>query len=137
MKNKKLLLERLEAIQNANSYIKESDITTLSKEFNKSKAEIYEVISFYSFFKTKKPSQKTIKLCQSPSCHSKKSEQLLFFVSNLLNVKIGESNNLISLETCQCVGMCDKGPIMVINNNTYTNITEEKIKYILKIEGLI
>ena len=67
----------------------------------------------------------------------KKSEQLLFFVSNLLNIKIGESNSLVSLETCQCIGMCNKGPIMIINNNTYTNITEEKIKYILKIEGLI
>lgn len=137
MKNKKLLLERLEEIQNKNLIIKESDIDILSKEFGKSKAEIYDTVSFYANFNLKKPSKKIIKLCQSPTCHSKNSEKLLNFVSSLLNIKIGESNRLISLETCQCVGMCDKGPIMVINNNTYTNITEEKIKYILKIEGLI
>lgn len=135
--NKKLLLERLEEIQNKNSFIKESDIETLSKEFSKSKAEIYEAVSFYANFHLEKPSKKIIKLCQSPTCHSKKSEELLNFVSDLLNIKIGESNNLVSLETCQCIGMCDKGPIMIIGNNVYTSINEEKIKYILKIEGLI
>ncbi len=137
MENKKLLLERLLEIQNRTSYIKESDINMLAKEFQKSPAEIYDTVSFYANFNLEKPSKKIIKLCQSPTCHSKKNEKLLNLISNLLNIKIGESNSLVSLETCQCIGMCDKGPIMSINQSVYTNITEEKIKYILKIEGLI
>ncbi len=136
-KNKKLLLERLLEIQNKNLFIRESDINMLAREFQKSPAEIYDTVSFYANFNLEKPSKKIIKLCQSPTCHSKKNEKLLNFVSDLLNIKIGESNDYISLETCQCIGMCDKGPIMTINNNIYTSITEEKIKYILKIEGLI
>ncbi len=135
--SKKIALQKLHEIQNKFGYISESEIIKLAKELKKSPAEIYDEASFYSNFYFSKNPKKIIKMCQSPTCHMLGSEKLLKYSEELLKIKVGEKNSRYKLETCSCLGLCDRGPAMMINKSIYTNLTKEKIKYIFKIEGLI
>lgn len=137
MKEKNILLDDLHIIQNKFGYIPESEILKLSKKHNKSMAQIYDEASFYSNFYFSKTPAKIIRFCQSPTCHHFKSEELLKYAGELLNLKINEQNSKCRLETCQCLALCDKGPNMMINNSIYSKLTKDKIKYIFKIQGFI
>lgn len=132
-----ILLENLEKIQNENGFISEKDIEELAKKFSKSPAEIYEATSFYSKFNLFKSSKKIIKICDSPTCHMKSGEKLLHIAEKLLKTKIGEDNGKFRLESCQCLSECDKSPVMMINQQLFTNLTEEKLEQIFKDQKLI
>jgi [NiFe] hydrogenase diaphorase moiety large subunit len=45
-----------------------------------------------------------------------------------LGIKFGETtkDNRITLEYTNCVGMCDQGPAMIINDRVYTKLDPEK-----------
>lgn len=132
-----LLLDYLQNIQNKNGFISESDIVIASKKFNLSSAEIFETISSYAKFDLFKTSKKIIRICDSPICHAKNGEKLLNFAEKLLNTTIGTDTEKFRLESCQCLSLCDKGPVMMINDELFTSLTEEKLKKILKDQKLI
>ena len=50
-----------------------------------------------------------------------------------LGIKFGEitSDERISLEYINCLGMCDQGPAMLINNEVFTHLTPRKVVEIL------
>ncbi|MCD4704646.1 NAD(P)H-dependent oxidoreductase subunit E [bacterium] len=136
-KQNKLVLDYLHQTQKKNGFISEDNIRKIAKKTSYSEAEIYDTASFYADFNLEKPALKTIKMCQSPVCHMKGSENLLNYISELLKIKIGDQNKKVNLETCQCLGLCDQAPVMLINDQEYTKLTKDKIKEIFKKEKII
>lgn len=133
----KFLLEYIKNIQDKNGFITESNILEASKKFQLSPAEIYETISSYEKFNLWKTSEKIIRICNSLTCHSKSGEKLLNLAEKLLNTKIGTYNDKFRIESCQCLSECDKGPVMTINDELFTNLTEEKLEQIFKDQEII
>ncbi|HNV96735.1 MAG TPA: NAD(P)H-dependent oxidoreductase subunit E [bacterium] len=132
-----ILLQHLQKIQDKNGFIAQEDIIKTSSKFSKSPAEIYEVISFYSKFNLFNGPKKIIKICDSPTCHIKNGEKLLRIAEKLLKTKIGQNEQKFRLESCQCLSECDRGPVMMIDNELFTNLTEKKLEQILKEQKLI
>jgi NADH:ubiquinone oxidoreductase subunit E len=50
-----------------------------------------------------------------------------------LGIKFGETtkDNRITLEFTNCLGMCDQGPAMIVNDRVYTKLDPEKAVNIL------
>jgi len=142
---KKLIIDYLHEIQDKYGFIPKSELKKLSLQVNKSPAELYETASSYAYFSFTKKPQKVIKICDSPVCHIKGSENLLKHIEKLIGIKVGEKNSKIGLETTQCLGLCDQAPVMEITHSTgsgqdgkfYTKLTKEKITKILKKQRLI
>lgn len=137
MDQEKLIIEHLHEIQKKHGYIPKSALSKLSKIVNKSPAELYETASSYAYFSFTKKPKKVIKICDSPVCHMKGSENLLKHIEKLVGIKVGEKNTKIGLETAQCLGLCDQAPVMEINGQFFTKLTKEKIAKILKKQKLI
>lgn len=133
----KLIINYLHEIQNKYGFIPKQELIKLSKKVNKSTAELYETASSYAYFSFEKKPKKLIKMCQSPVCHMKGSENLLAYVEKLLKIKVGEKNAKIDLEATQCLGLCDEAPVMAINEKLYTKLTKDKIKRTLRNEKII
>ncbi len=132
-----VLLQYLQNLHSKKGFIDEPDILDASKKFSKSPAEIFEAVTSYANFNLFQTSEKVIKICDSPTCHIKGGEKLINIAKKLLNTKIGINHKKFRLESCQCLSLCDKGPVMMINDEIYTNLTEEKLIQILKDEKLI
>jgi NADH:ubiquinone oxidoreductase subunit E len=51
-----------------------------------------------------------------------------------LKINIGETtkDKKITLEYTNCLGMCDQGPAMMVNDKIFTKLTPEKAVKILK-----
>ena len=130
----KILLSELIKIQKKKGYISEKDMQQLSEKIHMPIVKIYAAASFYSQIYTKKQGKNIIEICNSPSCYLNNSLNLIKFLEKQLKVKSGQTtkDNKFSLHICSCIGCCDKAPAMKINKKVYGNLTEEKIKLILK-----
>ena len=56
-----------------------------------------------------------------------------YAIERELNLKFGETSKdkKITLEYTNCLGMCDQGPAMLVNDKVYTKLTPEKAVQII------
>jgi NADH-quinone oxidoreductase subunit E len=99
---------------------------------------IYGVLTFYTMYSTKPRGKNIIRLCESPPCYIKGSENMLRKMKILLGINVGETtkDGLFTLEFTSCLGVCGNAPVMMINDDVYGDLTEEKVEEIIeKIRG--
>jgi NADH:ubiquinone oxidoreductase subunit E len=58
---------------------------------------------------------------------------LLNFLEKELSIKLGEttSDMLFTLEPSECLGQCDKAPVMMVNETIYYNLDETRVRNII------
>ena len=96
--------------------------------------EIYGVVSFYSFLSTEPKGKYIIRLCQTISCDMAGKEAIARLLEKELGIEFGETTNdkKYTLEFTNCIGMCDQGPAMLVNDQVFTKLTPHKVVDILK-----
>ena len=129
-----VLINRLREIQKKEGYLSEEALKKLSLELKIPISRLYGFATFYSMFYTKKQGKYVIELCASPSCFLNGSWNLENFLKKELKIDIGETtkNGKFSLKKTSCIGCCDKPPAMLLNGKVYTNLSEKKLKEILR-----
>ena len=129
------LLQILHDIQNQNpdNYICKEDIYELSKEMKIPVSEIKGTASFYTMFSFTPRGKYIIRVCESPPCHLLGAQTIFEAIESKLGVKAGETTNdgLFTLEATSCLGVCGVAPALMINDEVYGNLNEEKIYKIL------
>jgi len=119
-------------------YLSENAVEEVSEYLNMPTNHIYGVIGFYTMFSTKPRGRYIIRLCDSPPCFLKGSQKILSHLQQILGVKVGETtaDKKFTLETASCLGVCGNAPVMMINEEVYGDLNEEKIKQIIqRIQG--
>ncbi len=89
--------------------------------------QVYSVASFYSMFALESRGKFVIKVCQSPHCVVQGSDNLLDYLK-----KKTKKMNDVTLEACQCLGVCGNAPVVLVNDKVYGNMTQEKLEGLLK-----
>jgi len=132
-KTRTSLLYVLEAVQDTMGFIPEKAANYLSKIYRIPVAEIYSVLSFYGMLTVKKNGKYLIKVCDSLSCHLNHSAYLIKIIGEILEIKPGETSwdNEFTLETVDCLGLCDQAPVMVVNDKTFGKLTRKSLVNIL------
>ena len=128
------LLEKLHGIQNTYGYIPEGEIDKLANLFDKPRAKIYGVIRFYSMFYTEPTGKYIIRICDSLSCHINQSEDIVKTVTDYLGLENGETteDKKFTLEIVECLGHCAEGPVIMVNDEIYTQVSSNMALDILK-----
>ncbi len=94
-------------------------------------AEAEGVATFYSFFHTRGQShgKNIIRLCQTVSCDMQGKSKIARQLENELGIAFGETtkDGMFSLEYTNCLGMCDLGPAIMINDKLFAQVTADKI----------
>ena len=127
------LLQILQAIQRKHKYISDFAQQEVARFMNIHPVEVYSVISFYTFLHSKPQGRNIVRLCQTISCDMQNKESVKSAIERELGIKFGEStkDNRITLEFTNCLGMCDQGPAMIVNERVYTKLDPEKAVKIL------
>jgi NADH:ubiquinone oxidoreductase subunit E len=130
------LIEELQEIQSKNGFLPMKELEKLSKSRKIPGTDIFAVATFYNQFRFNPPAKYTIYVCTGTACHVKKSPELIRQIGSALGIKPGETtkNNLIKLETVNCIGACAKAPSMMVNDKVYGLVDKSKLNEIL--EGL-
>lgn len=127
------IMEILTDINQELGYIPEEAMKAVAKAVDVSNAEIYSVLSFYSFFSTEPRGRNIVRLCNTISCEIGGSRDILDAIEKELGIRTGETtaDGRITLETTSCIGLCDQSPAMLVNNTPHTRLTPEEACRIL------
>lgn len=128
------LLEILHHAQNIFGYIPNEVVSYISSKTDVNIEEINELINFYSYFTTELKGKYKINVCLGALCVKRGSEKILLEFENQLGIKRGQTTSDLkfSLDASRCAGSCGRGPIVVINEKSYSYVTEKDVTKILK-----
>ncbi|KUK51084.1 MAG: NADH-quinone oxidoreductase chain e [candidate division TA06 bacterium 32_111] len=129
------LLYILHDIQDSKNekYLSEEDLVAVSRYLKISRSEVVGVATFYTMFSVKKRGQHIIRVCVSPPCQLMGGNTIFNYLRKTLGVKEGEttSDNMFTLESSSCLGVCAVAPAMMIDDQMFGNLTPEKIDEII------
>ena len=74
-----------------------------------------------------------IRLCRTISCQMKGRDMVARQLENDLGITFGETteDGMFTLEWTSCLGMCDKGPALMVNEKIYSAVTPAGVHAIL------
>jgi len=95
--------------------------------------EVYSVASFYAFLHGAPEGRFVIRLCGTLSCDFAGKAAIAEALTDELGIAFDEttSDGLFTLEWASCVGMCDQGPAMLVNDEVHTRVTPETAREIV------
>lgn len=129
------VIEILLTVQRANPqhYVTEEQIRQIASYCNTSESKVSSVVSFYTLISDVPKGTHIIQLCHDVPCYVANSSIIQKTLERLLEIRMGEttSNGMFTLEFSSCLGCCDKGPVMRINDKLHKNCTQEKVKVII------
>jgi NADH:ubiquinone oxidoreductase subunit E len=130
------LLDILHDIQESDPhhFLSDEVLTDVASHLGMDLADIKGTASFYSMFSFSPRGKHVIRICDSPPCQLLGATTVLQKLIEVLGVAVGEttSDGLFTLETSSCLGMCGVAPAMMIDNETYGNLTPSRIVEIIE-----
>ncbi len=127
-------LEALRIVQKHQRWVSDEAVKDISDLLGMSPESIDSLATFYNLVFRKPVGRHIILICDSITCWIKGYDNIAAFLSEYLNIKMGEttSDDRFTLLPTVCLGSCDKAPVMMVDDDLYTNLTTEKITEILK-----
>ncbi|MCJ7462482.1 NADH-quinone oxidoreductase subunit NuoE [Candidatus Palibaumannia cicadellinicola] len=128
-------IEALKMVQKQYGWVPDSAIQAIANTLGISGSDVEEVATFYSNIFRQPVGRHVIRYCNSVVCYITGYQTIQTKLENCLNIKPGKTTpdgRFTLLPTC-CLGNCDKGPTMMINDDTYVHLTAENICQLLEL----
>lgn len=118
------LIMVLHRVQQAFGYIPREVAFEVADALDVPLAKIYGVITFYNFFKLKKPGRNQIQVCMGTACYLKGGEDIIQELQGILGVGLNTvtPDGEFSVEAVRCLGCCGLAPVMVINGEVFGKV---------------
>ena len=128
------LIMILQQAQSIYGYLPQEVIYHVAERTGNSPAKVMGVATFYSYFRLKPMGTYQIMLCDGTACHVNGSERIRTAITQELGIGNGETteDGMFTLNEVACLGCCSLAPVMMINGDTYGNLTPEKTIKILR-----
>ena len=127
------LIPILQAVQNRYHTISDFAMQTIAERLGIHPVEVYGVVTFYAFLNEEYHGRFVIRLCRTISCAMAGKDAVARQLKNDLGIDFGQTtrDGRFTLEWANCIGMCDQGPAMLVNDQVFTHVTPEKVHDIL------
>lgn len=114
-------------------YLPEEVQSFIADKLKISRAKVYGVVTFYSFFTIHPKGKNVINICFGTACFVNGADAILERFESRLGIKNGEtsSDGQFTLTTLRCVGGCGLAPVVVVNGKTYGNCTQATVDKII------
>lgn len=127
------LIPVLEQIQSVSGYLPEIIQRRVAKGLDLPLAQVYGVVTFYSFFTMKPRGRHQVRICLGTACHVRGGHLLGKKLENTLGILPGEvdPDRLFSLDVVRCVGACGLAPVMVVDDTTFRQVKPATVDQII------
>lgn len=109
-------------------------LQTSAEQVNVSKGQLFGLASFYDMLSTKPRGRHVIKFCENAPCHVVGGKAVWDALRETLQLKNGETtpDKKWTLVTTSCLGLCSVGPVVLIDDDLYGNVSPSQIDDILR-----
>jgi len=127
------LMMILSDIQNEYGYIPLEVQQIVSQKTGISVAEIYGVVTFYSFFSLEPKGKYVIGCCLGTACYVKGAQQIIDKFCEILKIKPGQTtpDGMFTIDALRCIGACGIAPAVTINGKVYPKVSVTKVPAII------
>jgi [NiFe] hydrogenase diaphorase moiety large subunit len=132
-RDRSALIPVLQELQRRHTTISDFAMQVLADELGIHPAEVYGVTSFYAFLRQPTRGRFVFRLCRTISCDLSGKSRVARQLENDLGIGFGETteDGRFGLEWANCLGMCDQGPALLVNDRVYTRVTAEQVHEII------
>jgi NADH-quinone oxidoreductase subunit E/NADP-reducing hydrogenase subunit HndA len=123
----------LHKVQGTLGYLPAEVQEVIAQELNVSLANVYGIVTFYSFFTMTPKGEHPISICTGTACYVRGAEKVLDEFKRQLNIKVGETtpDGKFSINCLRCVGVCGLAPIIYVGEKAYGKLAPENVKDII------
>jgi len=131
---KEMLIPVLQAVQEETGHLSGEILEEVGKYLNLPSNKVFGVATFYDQFRFKPHGRYHFQVCSGTHCHVFGNPNLLTEMEKMFHVKAGgvTRDGKYSLEAVPCLGACEQGPIVLINNKPYPGMTPEILSKIIE-----
>lgn len=128
------IIPALYRVQRESGWVSPQAITYLSSLMDMPEAWIEEVATFYTMFNRQPVGKFHVQVCCNISCAMNGGRELADHLCETFKVKDGEisSDGRYTISRVECLGACDKAPMMQVNDDYHEGLNREKAVEILQ-----
>jgi NADH-quinone oxidoreductase subunit E len=128
------LIPALHIVQRELGHLTDEGVEYVAGLIGLTKAQVYEVATFYLMFFTKPVGKNVLWVCHNLACDLRGAEEIIEHLENKLNIKVGgtSADGKFTLLRQECLASCDTAPVMQVNEDYEENLTIERIDRILE-----
>src|SRR5512136_81023 len=128
------LIPVLEEAQVVLEYLPISVQKKIAEGLNIPLAQVYGVVTFYSFFTMTPRGRHTVRVCLGTACYVRGGKTLAESLEREFGVGEGETteDRRFTYETVRCLGACGLAPVVVIDDNVNGKVKNAKVKEMLQ-----
>ena len=96
-------------------------------------SHLFSIASFYQMFSLTPTGVHVIRFCESAPCHVVGGREVIEALKEHLGIEVGETtpDKQFTLLTTSCLGVCSVGPVFLVDDDIYGNVTPERVPSIL------
>ncbi|HMI77124.1 MAG TPA: NADH-quinone oxidoreductase subunit NuoE [Buchnera sp. (in: enterobacteria)] len=120
-------IEALKIVQKTRKWVSDEAIVAIANILGISVVDVEGVATFYNQIFRQPVGENIIRYCDSVVCYINGYKSIQKILEKTLQIKPGETtidNCFTLLPTC-CLGNCDKGPVIMINEKIYFYLTPQ------------
>ena len=112
------VLPALYLVQYQQGYITANAIRHVAELLKITRADVEDVVSFYTMFYTKPMGKFVLQVCRTLSCALNGAERVTEELRDKLGIKPGETDasGTFTLIEVECLGACDRAPVVMVND---------------------
>lgn len=105
----------------------------VAEKLNESLANVYGVVSFYSFFTMVPKGEHPISVCMGTACYVRGAGKVLDEFQKVLGINAGETSidGKFSIDALRCVGACGIAPVVLVGEKVYKKVEVKEVKQII------
>jgi NADH-quinone oxidoreductase subunit E len=127
------ILPALKNISASFGYVSKHNAEKTAQYFNVPLSKVFETASFYDQVNVERQPDLVIKVCSGTNCAVAKSFGIIKEIEDYFGIKADhDSDARVRLEIISCLGQCGEGPIVIINDHVYQNVTSSGVYGILE-----
>ena len=112
------VLAALYLVQEQQGYLTANGMRHVAEILDMSPAEVDDVASYYVMFFKEPVGKYVLQVCRTLSCALLGAERVTEVLSEKLGISVGETDpsGMFTLLEFECLGACDRAPVVMINN---------------------
>ncbi len=132
-RRRSVLIPALHIVQEQQGYVSAAAMREVAAVVGCTPAEVEDVVTYYSMFYTKPVGKYVLQVCRTLSCALTGAERLTEAISRQLGIKVGETDatGTFTLVEVECLGACDRGPVVLVNDHWHERATPESVGQML------
>ena len=127
------VLPALYLVQHQQGYITANAMRYVASLLGITAADVEDVVSYYTMFFTKPVGTFVLSVCRTLSCALNGAERVTAEIRDVLGIKPGETDatGTFTLLEVECLGACDRAPVIMINDAWQENQRPEDVGRLL------